>query len=77
MEKHCRDFADQLSAYIDGELKGPDQEEIALHLATCNICRHCLGELKLTRDMLQKMDHPTLPVNLKARLKSCLKQFES
>ncbi len=37
--------ADQLSALLDGELKGPARERAEDHLAACEACRDALGNL--------------------------------
>ena len=36
---NCNDLKNMISAYMDGELKGPEHHLIKKHLATCRSCR--------------------------------------
>ena len=74
MSEHCRQLADKLSAYLDGELQEKDAKEVMKHLEECECCRHCVETLKLTRDTVRKMSKPEMPKDMKDRLKSCLRK---
>ena len=73
MDKECREIADRLSAHLDGEIAGPDLDELLRHLEACGCCRNCLAELKLVRASLRKLEGPELPADLTARLIACLR----
>jgi predicted anti-sigma-YlaC factor YlaD len=46
-------FADQISAYIDGELSSGEELQLEAHVRDCS---HCAGELKLQRQFLCALD---------------------
>lgn len=73
MSDHCRDLADRLSAYIDGELSGEELNEVLRHIEECECCAHCMEEIKATRDAIAGMECPEMPGEVKDRLRSCLK----
>jgi|GEM_PF-3000782 len=41
----CESIQDMLSAYLDGEVSGAEQKQIAAHLAYCAGCREALSDL--------------------------------
>jgi anti-sigma factor RsiW len=51
-------YADELSAYLDGELGTAEHEIISTHLQTCGECRHEVHELDAARTAVRAL--PTL-----------------
>ncbi len=39
MNGHCKEFADRIVDYVDGELPQDETQAVARHLATCEPCR--------------------------------------
>ncbi|HOI55286.1 MAG TPA: zf-HC2 domain-containing protein [Phycisphaerae bacterium] len=54
----CRRVRENLSAYLDGELKGTARRLIEEHLAECAECRAQLDELKETWRLLDELEEP-------------------
>jgi hypothetical protein len=54
-----------LQAHLDGELSGPESEQLALHLADCAECRHELEELdaasRLVAEAISALRRPLEP----------------
>jgi anti-sigma factor RsiW len=46
MKKSCKEFADQLVDYVDGELPEHEAQAVAGHLAVCESCRHTAEALE-------------------------------
>ncbi len=59
-DRHSR-LRDQLSAYIDGELKAPAAERLERHLADCGRCRAELEQLRATIGALRELPEAELP----------------
>lgn len=58
-DEHCP--ADDLGAYLDGELPAPRRNEIELHLAACAGCN---GELNFQKKMLLVLEAPLADVDI-------------
>lgn len=56
-----RRFRDQLSAYIDGELRASAAERLETHLAACEGCRLELGQLRATAAALHDLPEVQAP----------------
>ncbi len=59
-DRHSR-LRDQLSAYIDGELKAPAAERLERHLADCGRCRAELEQLRATIGALRELPEAEPP----------------
>lgn len=55
MMKEC-EYNPNLSAYIDGELSADDQESMARHIDSCDVCRNELSLLRETDMLLSGLD---------------------
>jgi len=70
---NCRSCADDLTAYLDGELPSGRREEIAAHLRACGSCGRELAELELAAAFVGERvatlePGPQLWNNLRARI---------
>jgi anti-sigma factor RsiW len=52
------DVRNQLNAYLDSELHGTRLQEMKLHLASCDACRHELQDLRFVSELLQAAPVP-------------------
>ena len=43
--KNCRDYEEQISAFLDGELSEPERGELMEHMAACRDCRQYFDDL--------------------------------
>ena len=57
----CRDAVALMTAYLDGELAGPDRHRLEAHLADCPHCSEYLAQLRVTIDALGHVDVDELP----------------
>lgn len=57
-EPLCRRIRENLSAYLDGELKAGARRVIDEHLAECEACREHFRELKETWRLLDELEAP-------------------
>lgn len=73
MKGDCIKLADKISAHLDQELHGEELADLLHHLEECGCCKHCLETMRQTRAMLKKLPGPEMPVDLKAKLRACLK----
>ncbi len=72
-DDHCHGLFDKMSAFLDGELDQQMMDQIERHIKDCNCCRECMETVRQTRDLLQASPKSSIPDDLKARLKECLK----
>jgi anti-sigma factor RsiW len=73
MNKACKPYAVDLSAYFDGELAGEERQAMEAHLADCEGCRDTLARFRKMRTALHELARPprkrqSILADLKARL---------
>jgi len=74
----CADCRGLLHAYLDGELMPDEREAVRQHLATCASCAAEYETLvALSRQLKTKLERPTAPDTLKARIRADLERAES
>lgn len=61
MEKHgCKNIAESLSAFIDGEIGAIDEKALEEHLASCEACSAELEELKKLDELTGRIEPPAV-----------------
>jgi anti-sigma factor RsiW len=70
----CPQMIEKCLDYLDGDLAGQDLDKVIALLESCDCCKRCLEELRLTQKLLQQMPQPELSNDVKNRLKACLKK---
>lgn len=71
MEKHlhCKEFVDEISAYVDGDLSNELCAELDKHLRECDNCRIVVNTLKKTIDIVHhQAEMDKAPADVKERL---------
>jgi len=73
MNKACKPYAVDLSAYFDGELEGDELKAMEAHLSECEGCRNTLARFGKMRSALHELARPprkrqSILEDLKARL---------
>lgn len=68
MKGPCREFRQDLVAYLDGELGGEAAQALARHLEACADCRREALALERTARALQALQVPALPPGLEERV---------
>lgn len=72
--KNCKEFCDQLSDYLDGELSDKECRLIEEHLAECSPCALEYKSLRTAVEVCSQGISEKLPEDVRSRLKAFLKQ---
>lgn len=70
---NCEWVKDNISAYIDGELTGSQEEMIDSHLSECSECRAEFDRLSMAWDALTLWEDKQPPLHLKTAILSRIK----
>lgn len=73
-EPKCRDFCNQLSDYIDGELAASLCAELEQHLAGCPNCRIVVDTTRKTVNLYRRYGQAELPAGVSERLWQAIEQ---
>ena len=57
----CREAVALMADYLDGTLRGADRARLERHLAACPHCTEYLAQLRVTIDMLGRVEPAALP----------------
>jgi len=60
----CEHFGAELSAWLDGELRGERETELLAHLETCEMCRRTRDRYKALDEQLRTLAAPTVSTRL-------------
>lgn len=66
----CRQFLEQLSMYLDGELSAEDRGVVSRHLHDCPCCDEVLHSLQQTVALCHEEGRPELPADIEARARA-------
>lgn len=66
MSRRCDALEPLHSAWVDGELRGRERDELASHLQRCARCRTAITELRVTQTMLRSLPARNLVVDITA-----------
>jgi anti-sigma factor RsiW len=69
----CKQIAELVTAYAEGQLGLADRLRFQLHLGLCANCRTYVGQMRATARALGRLPAPQLPRELEAEL---LRRFE-
>lgn len=70
---HCKELVQQISEYLDGELKGQYLEALESHLEGCSDCQNVVDSMKKTIELFQMVeDNDSIPEDVRQRLFRCL-----
>lgn len=73
-EPKCREFFEQLSDYIDGELAASLCIELEQHLADCPNCRVVVDTTRKTVSLYRRTGQAELPAGVSERLWLAIEQ---
>lgn len=59
--KNCRDYEDRISAFLDGELSGPEQAELMEHMAACQSCQQYFDDLVAIHEAAMELEEVPAP----------------
>ena len=59
--RSCQDYADRISAFLDGELSGPERGELMEHMAVCPNCRQYFDDLAAIREAVGEVEEVPVP----------------
>ena len=73
----CRQFVEDVTAYLEGTLPDDVTARVEAHLADCPHCREYLREMRLTITMTRQLDDADvdeMPADLRARLMQAFRE---
>lgn len=70
----CGQCLELASAYLDGELGGPERESLEAHLFTCAECYRAYRQMERTSDVLRAVPAATVPANLQERIAAAVER---
>lgn len=66
---HCREYLNQISDYVDGELSSEVCASLESHLKECENCRVVVNTLRKTIDLYHDTaENDALPLKVRSRL---------
>lgn len=68
----CKDAVAQLWEYLDRNLGGLDERQLAEHLG---VCRHCCGELEFAKQLRDVLRRPSVTAELTPDARARLETF--
>jgi predicted anti-sigma-YlaC factor YlaD len=71
---NCKSVIEQLSDYLDGELKAAVQQELEQHLCGCKECELVVNQTKLTLQVFCDAELVELPEEISKRLHEALRR---
>ncbi len=71
----CRELLEQLSLYVDGELKGPARRSLVNHLRRCPCCEEFAESLQRTVRLCQEAGKRRLPADVRARARARIQEL--
>ena len=71
----CRAMIARLSEYIDGELEAGLCAEVDGHLSDCAPCRELLDSLRQTVELVESLDPPPLPEDVRRRVREAYERY--
>lgn len=74
--KGCREIFEKLSEYLDHELAQDMRERIDGHLGDCAPCQEFLESLRRTVQMLESIERPTLPDQIRREVCEAYEQLK-
>ncbi|MBI3409796.1 MAG: zf-HC2 domain-containing protein [Planctomycetes bacterium] len=72
----CKELAELLQDFLDGELPKEYSDLICHHLRECGPCINFLESYKVTVTMCRKLPPLEMPVEMKERLQAAVREFE-
>lgn len=70
---HCKELVEQISEYLDEELKGQYLEALQSHLDGCTDCQNVVHSMKKTIELFQIVEeNDSIPDDVRQRLFRCL-----
>jgi anti-sigma factor (TIGR02949 family) len=74
MNEHCKECLQRISEYLDGDLDHLMCEKIERHLRQCPGCRQDFDSLKKSIDLCQDYAREEMPIHIRERLRSTLRE---
>ncbi len=71
---NCREFADNISSYIDNEMTEIEKKEFELHILECNNCRQEYEDMIKILKNIKNQEQVDLPDNYRLELRRKLKE---
>lgn len=65
---NCRDVVELVTDFLEGRMSGEDRGRFEEHLNACSGCRAYLDQMRMTVQMLGKLDESALPEHVQEAL---------
>lgn len=73
----CRKIFERLSEFLDGELPPDLCSTIDGHMDDCPPCQQFLDALRKTVKLIERVDAPVLPEEIRHRVREAYRRFEN
>ena len=73
----CREAVALMADYLDGALAGPDRARLEGHLADCPHCTEHLAQLRVTIDVLGRVEPEALPEEMVEDLVAIYRRWQA
>jgi anti-sigma factor RsiW len=64
----CREFVEQVTAYLEGDLSAAAEQDFIDHLALCDGCERYLEQMRLTAASLADLPADDIPADARTAL---------
>ncbi|GAB2642351.1 anti-sigma factor family protein [Kribbella swartbergensis] len=64
----CREFVEQVTSYLEGDLSTAAEQDFIDHLALCDGCERYLEQMRLTAASLADLPADSIPTDARAAL---------
>jgi anti-sigma factor RsiW len=64
----CREFVEQVTAYLEGDLSTAAEQDFIDHLALCDGCERYLEQMRLTAASLAELPAADIPADARTAL---------
>jgi len=76
-ELNCDDFAELVTAFLDGALARATEHRFLEHLARCPCCDRCLGQFRETIHCLGELPPETLSADARDQLLAAFRDWRN
>jgi anti-sigma factor RsiW len=73
----CAEITEMVTDFEEGVLSWADWAEFRVHIALCPACREYLRQMRLTVEILEAVEPPSLPADTRSELMDTFRRWRS